>query len=291
VTPYQVEQAASWQARLLSDHCSEQDRACFATWLAENEAHQQAFGLVSQIWQSGEFTRRSASRKFGRRAALSCGLVLGALTLFGTSGADAKEIRTGRHERHRFGLTGMDIEMDACSIVLCGPSHGQVTIENGRYALSFYQDCMKIQCSGWTISGGKGRYALDLSEKILNLAVLEGGLGMTRSGHARIALTEGQAVSLDRLTQQSTVTIVRPDDMLAWREGRAVFRNTPLDQAIAEMARYSDRPVRLVSPSLARLRISGVFHTQDPARFFRALPHLLPLRVTFGPTQIEIVKL
>ncbi|NVN44251.1 DUF4880 domain-containing protein [Asaia siamensis] len=291
MTPHQVEQAASWQARLLSEHCSEHDRARFADWLGESEAHHQAYGLVSQIWMSGSFAEQKPARKISRRAALSCGALFGALTLFGPSGADAREFRTGRHERRHLALDTMDIDMDACSAVICGPSRHQMTIGNGRYALAFREDQAGFRCCGWSVSGGRGRYALEISDRAMQLAVLEGGLSLSGHGQRRLALGEGQALSFDRLTQRSVVAAARPDEIMAWREGRALFRNTPLDQAVAEMARYSDRPVIILSPSLARLRISGVFHTQDPARFFKALAHLLPLRVRFGPTQIEIVKL
>lgn len=291
MTPHQVEQAASWQARLLSDQCSEQDRARFADWLHECEAHHQAYSLVSQIWKTGSFSRRETSRRVTRRAALSCGALLGAFTLFGPSGADAREFRTGRHERRHLALDMMDIEMDACSALICGPSRHQMTIGNGRYALAFREDHAVFRCCGWSVSGGRGRYALDVSDRIMQVAVLEGGLSLSGHGQQHLALAEGQELRFDRLTRHGTVAAVRSDDVLAWREGRALFRNTPLDQAVAEMARYSDKPVLILSPSLARLRISGMFHTQDPTRFFKALAHLLPLRVTFGPTQIEIVKL
>ncbi|WP_438382055.1 DUF4880 domain-containing protein [Asaia sp. BMEF1] len=291
MTPHQVEQAAGWQARLLSDHCSEHDRILFADWLGECEAHHQAYGLVSQIWKSGSFAERKSSRKLTRRAVLSGGALIGAFTLFSPSGADAREFRTGRQERRRLALETMDIEMDACSALICGPSPQEMTIGNGRFALVFRLDHSGFRSCGWSVLGGRGRYALDITDRTMQIAVLEGGLSLSGHGQTRLTLSEGQALHFDRLARRGTVAAARPDDILAWREGRALFHNTPLDQAVAEMARYSDKPVLILSPALARLRISGVFHTQDPTRFFKALAHLLPLRVTFGPKRIEIVKL
>jgi transmembrane sensor len=57
----------------------------------------------------------------------------------------------------------------------------------------------------------------------------------------------------------------------SWLNGKIVIRNEPLELAIAELNRYSDRKMVLDDPSLAQTRVSGVFKPGDLEGFARAL--------------------
>lgn len=293
MTPELVERAAFWQARLLSDQCSDRDRAQFTTWLGESDAHHQAYGLVTQIWASNSFSRPQRGRALSRRHAVAGAAFLGLGAFFAPASADARIIRTGRHERRRIDFGDLTIDMDACSSVTAGPVRGALGIGEGRCAIGLASGVRQVsfRCADWRMSGTRGRYALDVSKTLMTVAVIEGALELQRNGGDRVALSEGQVLNYEFQTGRISRPDTRLDDLTAWREGRAVFRGSRLDQAVAEMTRYCDRPVRLLSPSLAGQRISGVFHTQDPIRFFKALTHLLPVRVSFDPGQIGIVKL
>ncbi|MDL2172098.1 MULTISPECIES: FecR family protein [Asaia] len=295
MTPAEIEQAANWQARLMSDRCSDLDRRRFDAWLEEKEAHHQAYNLVSQIWQGGQFARSrqgSVSLPLSRRGVVAGIVGLGASLGVAANVADARTICTGRGEHRRVMASGLRVEMDACSSLVIAPRTGRMVFEAGRYEVMAAPFGLQAQfgCCSWAVSGRGGRYALDVTNAAMTLAVLEGSARLEKPGASHV-VQAGQVFAYDRQTRLVTQRPGRLDDLLAWREGRAVFHGTPLAQALNEMARYSDRPVRLVSPSLAPLRISGVFHTHDPARFFRALAHLLPLRVVFAPDLISVVQL
>lgn len=80
-------------------------------------------------------------------------------------------------------------------------------------------------------------------------------------------------------------------EMAAWRQGRIVFNNTPLDQALAEFGRYV--PVsswRLADPSLASLRVTGSFDASRADSFLGTLPHVLPVRVVTNGSGRDIVR-
>lgn len=68
-------------------------------------------------------------------------------------------------------------------------------------------------------------------------------------------------------------------DSIAWRQGRLVFRVTPLSQAVAEVNRYTAHKVGIGDPSLQTLTVSGVFRTGDPDSFVLVLENSLPVRV------------
>lgn len=79
----------------------------------------------------------------------------------------------------------------------------------------------------------------------------------------------------------------RLDQVLAWKRGEAVFDNTSLPEALAEMNRYSTMPI-VADPSLAALRISGLYRTGDNAGFARAVAALHGLTVREQPERLVL---
>ena len=64
--------------------------------------------------------------------------------------------------------------------------------------------------------------------------------------------------------------------MTAWTQGNIVLENDTLAHAVAEMNRYSMRPIVIADPALAELRISGVFGAGQPGAFAEALADYFP---------------
>ena len=73
------------------------------------------------------------------------------------------------------------------------------------------------------------------------------------------------------------VSDVNVADIMMWEKGRIRFRNTPIPDAVAEMARYSSSPVRIDDPDLSAYRVSGTFRTANPKAFITALTETFPL--------------
>ncbi len=71
--------------------------------------------------------------------------------------------------------------------------------------------------------------------------------------------------------------------LTAWRQGRVVFRNTPLVQAIDEINRYAPRSIQLDDGTLAQTRIAGVFSTDNTQAFLDLLPTIAPVLVLQRP--------
>ncbi|TJZ73142.1 FecR family protein [Chitiniphilus eburneus] len=113
-----------------------------------------------------------------------------------------------------------------------------------------------------------------------------------RDGHAvgpGVLLTPGQAVAaVDEVL--APVRAVLPDQIAPWREGRVIFDNVPLGQALAEFARYGDTGLHIRQPEVAALRVTGSFDIAQAARFARALPRVLPVKLTPGAGGTEIER-
>lgn len=69
----------------------------------------------------------------------------------------------------------------------------------------------------------------------------------------------------------------------SWRTGRLIFDDAPLSEAVAEINRYTARPIVIVDPSVGSYRVTGVFRSSDPDRFSQAMAEVLPVSVSYGP--------
>ncbi len=66
---------------------------------------------------------------------------------------------------------------------------------------------------------------------------------------------------------------------ISWREGRVIFEETALSEAIAEMNRYSEQRISLDSPELEKLKVSGAFATGKTQAFVEAVMVYFPVEV------------
>ena len=86
------------------------------------------------------------------------------------------------------------------------------------------------------------------------------------------------------------VANVDPRVPLAWQEGRIIFEDTPLGQAVRDVNRYRLRQIVLATPGLASLTISGVFNTDRLDGFVEALIAALPVQVQRDDGKTTVLK-
>lgn len=83
----------------------------------------------------------------------------------------------------------------------------------------------------------------------------------------------------------------RIESLMAWKRNEAMFDDSPLADAVAELNRYSRTQIALVGDSsLARLRVSGVYRTGDTAGFARDVASLHGLLVKERDGRLELRK-
>jgi transmembrane sensor len=66
---------------------------------------------------------------------------------------------------------------------------------------------------------------------------------------------------------------------LAWREGKIALQGESLAEAAAVYARYSDTPIVIADPDLARLPVTGLFAVNNPLGFSRAVAEVFDAEV------------
>ncbi len=65
----------------------------------------------------------------------------------------------------------------------------------------------------------------------------------------------------------------------AWESGHLIFNDVPLSEAVEEVNRYTDKPLR-VDAGVAQLRVSGVFNAGDVNAFIDAITSFFPVQAT-----------
>ncbi|MDB5368350.1 MAG: sigma factor regulatory protein FecR [Rhodospirillales bacterium] len=101
-----------------------------------------------------------------------------------------------------------------------------------------------------------------------------------RSSAIEAVLEPGQKASYEPGLPQGrapTIRRVDPNDELAWRSGKIVFAGTFLGAAVREFARYSPATIRLATPDLEALQVSGIYRVNDFPSFLDNLTRAFPL--------------
>ncbi|WP_428510821.1 FecR family protein [Roseateles sp.] len=114
------------------------------------------------------------------------------------------------------------------------------------------------------------------------------------AGAGPVVMTAGERVRVDGAMAASGVSKVRVegaglDRAVAWTRGEASFDDVTLNEAVAEMNRYSSKPIVMVDADrLKALRVSGLFRTGDSASFARAVGALYGLDVREQSDRLEL---
>jgi transmembrane sensor len=77
---------------------------------------------------------------------------------------------------------------------------------------------------------------------------------------------------------------------LAWREGKIALQGETLADAVALYARYSDTPIVIADPELARVPVTGLFAVNNPLGFSRAVANVFGAEVRQEQGRIVIAR-
>jgi len=96
-----------------------------------------------------------------------------------------------------------------------------------------------------------------------------------------VLLTANQQVMVHNSGLAEAVREIDSQRALAWAQGRLIFQNDELGQAVAEFNRYNHVQLTVTDPELAAEPVSGVFNAAEPEAFVAFLQSV---------TNIEIVR-
>jgi transmembrane sensor len=106
--------------------------------------------------------------------------------------------------------------------------------------------------------------------------------GSSKSSNLPIELGAGEALAV-RADGASTVQPKADiEAATAWRQGKVIFRDQTLAEAVHRLNRYSRQQVVVDDAALAQMRVSGVFDSGDAQAFAEAMQAYLPVAADFA---------
>lgn len=302
-------QAAGWFARLRADDVSESDRRAWQQWMAEDARHRAAYERIERLWSAAgehaqhpriaERLRDAVAMPAPRRrgyagyawgaAALAAALALAAIApmLLRRPVADTQYLTRIGESRTVALADGSRVSMDTDSRISVDFSGAQrrITLDRGRayFRVARSSRPFLVDTDSGSVRAVGTEYEVYRRDDTIEVALVEGRVALlaARSGDAGQAalgmLDPGQRARFGKHQPLQRLDAGTPAAPPTWLSGKLLFEDQSLAAAVAEFNRYSLRPIRLSDERMARLRVSGVFRSDDPQSFVEALETLYPV--------------
>ena len=297
-------EAAAWLARLRAEDRDTTDEAAFRAWLAADPSHAQAFEAVDRVWSDvgGLAQIRTArtdlrlgfhqpvrERALTSRRMLLAGVgflaVTGGSAVFWNS-ASAKVYETDVGEQKHVALDdGSQLFLDAKTriAVSFSATARTVDLQYGRANFRVVPDSKRpfiVEAAERKIVATRCNFDVRCEDGQVQVVLIRGEAAVKPASAAPSAQGETLRSGERLVASNDTEKRDKPDltRVLAWQTGYESFDREDLAQAVEEMNRYSTQRVE-VDPSVASLKVSGVYRVGDNAAFARSLAKLLPITV------------
>jgi transmembrane sensor len=297
-------EAAAWLARLRSEERTAEDEQGFRAWLAESEAHRAAFEVTNGVFEMAGAAQgriaRTQVRQVSRRHVLRTGVGLAAASVAGIvfylrSGTTyATEIGEQRDVALEDG-TLVRLDTDSEIHVSMSEQRRRVSLRRGRAHFQVAEDSTRpfqVIARDQVVTASRGEF--DVSHDGVLVSVLpQAGPVQVASEKAAAGITTPRTIVPGQLVVFAEDRLVRDERpemerAVAWRYGRLELFKETLAEAVAQMNRYTHRPIVILDPAIAQLRISGNYSVGDAQAFATSISVLLPVEVTLERDRITL---
>ena len=331
VTPEIAAEAAVWIARLHGPSRTRQLEQEFRVWQASSPAHRAAFERCTDAWQDipriglvtayeGLAARRAGGglREAARRWITACAAAgaVAAGAVFALQWYSQNAYRTNVGEQRLVVLedgSRMLLNTDTRLRVDFSASQRTVEVRSGEAFFEVSKDARRpfvVRIAGSEVvavgtafsvryapaAHAAGELAVTLVEGRVNVRAA-GKPGDVLAPEQPVWMKAGDRLLLDRPSGHPASGVVarldRPnvERVLAWKRDEAVFDDTSLADAVAEMNRYNRTPIVLLDGLESDgLRVSGLYHTGDSTGFASAVAALHGLEVREEDGRLELAK-
>ncbi len=309
------EQASLWAARLEGSVLSAADRSALDAWLDTDPAHRPLLssycqfsadleqqlpllaGVRDELAESPTASKAARSFPWWRRPALAGATLAAAAALAvflwpGQPQNHSQNLGTAVAARQEFALPdGSHLELNAqtAAVVELTATERRVRLAGGEAFFRVAKDAarpffVETPAGSVRVTGTEFNVRTD-SAALLEVTVREGSVQVRPGGSATPQNLRG-GDRLVREAQQVGVTRLSAGqlaDALAWRQGRIVFADTPLRDALARFARYHGRTLTATDGAALR-RVGGSYSLDDLDGFIAFLEEAdgMGLHVTRG---------
>jgi transmembrane sensor len=312
------EQAATWFLRCRAGPLTPEESEALEGWLSASPENAAAWRDTQATWRSFSdnatlpelvTARRQAlaavrgsksgrwSRLLVNRAYLAAGFVILALVaLWWVIPYGGNLYTTGVGEQHAVLLRDNSrIILDALTRVRVVYGSRARTVEllegQAQFEVAHKPDWPFLVRAGGRVIAAHGTvFTVEYLYRRVRVALLEGSVTVSDAAQSVAAaeLKPGQVLRIEANGKQS---LGSPDFLAAtaWRQGKVVFRQEPLIDAVRRLNRYSRIQLRVADPSIEEWPVDGIFGVADAETFADAIAGYFPIQVRKAdPTLIEL---
>jgi transmembrane sensor len=178
------------------------------------------------------------------------------------------------------------------------PTMRRVKLDHGEAFFDVSKDTARpfvVEIADKRVIAVGTQFSVRRDDDDIRVLVTEGRVWIERRGMATKAAQTQLAAGSEARTSQTAVLIDQPapaqvEQLLSWRSGYIVFRDTTLADAVADFNRYSKRKIFIEDPAIAGIRIGGNFRSGDTDAFLWLLQSGFPINVERRSDRIILTK-
>lgn len=295
-----IDSATRWYVLLRSGEATAADWQRYHHWRAADLRHDAlcrqletrlgVFQVAQAQGVSGKVLQQALDAPSSRRHVLQvalagAGVAMGAALLSKPMGlADlTADVRTGTGERRTVTLAdGSELLLNAQSAadIQFDPQRRLVRLREGELLARVASDRNRpflIQTEQAQVRAYGNRFVLRERQGQGQVVALDGALEIDRQSGERLQLAAGHEVHFDRAGFGPVQ--VSSAGATAWIDGFLQVRDRPLAEVIDALRPYHTGVLRL-DPSVAGLRVSGLYRLDNPQQILDTLARTLPIHIT-----------
>lgn len=278
------EQAAEWVVCLSADQISDEQRAAFASWLAQDPKHRDAYEEVNRLWQS--VTPQQPRPDSRVKILLSTLILLGITYLLPLAEWTADE-RTRIGEMRHIALADgsiLTLDSDSAVDIVYSTHERRVILHSGRLMADVALDPAAgerpfiVESRDGLATALGTRFIVAQAENDSLVNVIESRVAVANHDNPThsVTLQTGESVRFNQ--KHISHPITTQPFATSWLQSRLVYQNEPLGQVIDDLERYHKGFLK-ISEDTDQLRFTGVLPTDDQEAALNILENALPVHI------------
>jgi transmembrane sensor len=182
--------------------------------------------------------------------------------------------------------------------VALDPTTRRIELEHGEAFFEVSKDSARpfvVEIADKRVVAVGTKFSIRRDGNDIRVLVTEGRVRIERRGASENELAAQVAAGSEARTAQTAVLIDQPtparvEQLLSWRTGYIVFRDTPLADAVADFNRYNVHKIIIQDPAIAAIHTGGNFRSNDADAFLWLLQSGFPIKVERRSDLIILTK-
>lgn len=302
--------AADWWVRLREPDAEGRHVEAWLTWIHEDERHLAAFErineLAERLGQLDQVSRQSLIKAFAGAAAkgghhraawaVAASILVAVLAgggyvawMHATPEIATQVYQSGIAQNRDIVLSdGTKVALGAASTltVRYAKDERDVALNHGEAYFEVVHDSRRpfaVDAGDVSVRDIGTAFDVRRTDQRVTVSVTQGRVAIAENRANQQDTLEagaGERVSYDPQSAGMSVSSIAPEQVASWRHDRLEFIDEPLDVVVANLNRYSEKPLHIADADLDKLVYTGSIRMDAIDSWVTALPDVFPLRVS-----------